>query len=76
MEKNINEFVRQLSWKIESYQKRLERATESLKSKMNNNNLYMVDTRDVEEIKVCQQVLEELINQKQAFEFYFVKDAE
>jgi len=67
MENKCQEFLNQLTWKIEATEKSLNDAKKDLEIYVKENNYYMLDTRNVERIKVLTEKLEVLAYQKEAF---------
>ena len=67
MENKCQEFLRQLNWKIEATENSLADAKRDLESYVKDNNYHMLDTRNVEKIKVLTEKLEALTYQKEAF---------
>lgn len=67
MENKCQEFLRQINWKIEATEKALNDAKRDLESYVKDNNYYMLDTRNVEKIKVLTEKLETLVYQKETF---------
>lgn len=67
MNNKCQEFLRQINWKIEATEKALNDTKKDLEGYVKDNNYYMLDTRNVEKIKVLTEKLETLVYQKEAF---------
>lgn len=67
---NKEQFLFQLQVKIDMYENKMKQDLEGLKSAIGSDRIYF-NTLTIENIKTYERVIEELKQQKQAFELLF-----